>query len=192
MKIIELAGTANSNGTLTVDAVDSEPGYVEKVVMDYNNGDAIADLVLTCQGEVAQNILTKANLGVVDFTWYPRLLGHNGTDGSDFAFSMGIPIMVTGKLRAAITGSTINISAIDGDATTITVDTAAAHNLVAGNTVTIAGTTNYNGTYTVATKTDADTFTITDATHNVAAENAGTMIHGGCTYRFLVYLSDPK
>ncbi len=73
---------------------------------------------------------------------------------------------------------TATISAIDGDATTITVDTVGdVHGFVTGDLVNIDGTTNYNGTFTVATAPDADTFTIASTAHNVAAESAGQTTH---------------
>lgn len=72
----------------------------------------------------------------------------------------------------AFTGATI--SNIVGDGTTITVDTVGSnHGLYANAPVTISGTTNYNGNYTVASVTDADTFTITSTT-SAAAETSGT------------------
>ncbi len=87
-------------------------------------------------------------------------------------------------------GSTVAIGNIDGTTTTITVDTSADHNLSAGDTVTIAGTVNYDGTFTVATITDSDTFTIASVVHDEAAETTGTMIRGGATYRLLAYVSE--
>jgi len=189
MKIIELTGTADTSGALTLTADSMEIGHIEKIVMDYQTGDAIADLVITEEGIVSQPVLTVTNLGVVDLTWMPRALCNKVADASAFTDVIE-KIFVTGKMKAVVSGSTVTIGTIDGDTTTITVDTSAAHNLVAGDTVTIAGTTNYNGTYTVATKTDADTFTITDADHNEESESEGTMVQAGCTYRFLVYLSD--
>ncbi len=74
---------------------------------------------------------------------------------------------------------TLVITAIDGDATTITVDTVGdPHTVVAGDIVTIDGTTNYNGSFTVAAVTDSDTFTIASTNHNVGAESAGTVSQG--------------
>lgn len=70
---------------------------------------------------------------------------------------------------------TATISGIDGDATTITVDTSAAHNLIANDTIRITGTLTYNGTYIIAAVTDSDTFTITDDAHNIASEATGTV-----------------
>jgi hypothetical protein len=190
MNIVELSGTANTSGVLTVTAPDVQVGYIHKVVMDYQAGDAIADLVLSEDALVTQNILTKLNLGLADAVWYPRVTASNPADAADSAFPNHEKMAVTQPLKLSITASTVNISLIDGDATTITVDTAAAHNLLAGDTVTIAGTTNYNGTYTVATKVDADTFTIADTSHNFASQAAGTIVHGSTTYRFLVYMTD--
>jgi len=72
---------------------------------------------------------------------------------------------------------TLTITAIDGDATTITVTTGTdAHGLVVGDLVTINDTTNYNGTFTVASVVGFD-FTITSSNHNQAAETSGTVSH---------------
>uniref|UniRef100_A0A6H1ZV52 Uncharacterized protein n=1 Tax=viral metagenome TaxID=1070528 RepID=A0A6H1ZV52_9ZZZZ len=70
------------------------------------------------------------------------------------------------------------ITAIDGDATTITVNTGAVVNgFAAGDLVNIDGTTNYNGTYTIATISDAYIFTIASTAHNAAAESTGQASH---------------
>ena len=73
-------------------------------------------------------------------------------------------------------GLSFDISNIDGDATTITVDTSSSHGLSVGDEVIIKNTTNYNGIYTVATVTDEDTFTITDDSHDLAAETSGNIV----------------
>ena len=48
-------------------------------------------------------------------------------------------------------GESFTISSVDGDATTITVSTSAAHDLSVGDQVAILNTTNYNGVFAVAT-----------------------------------------
>jgi len=189
MKIIELTGTADTSGDLTITSTINVNGHIEKIVYDWSDGDAIADLVITEEGPVSQPVLTLANMGVADLTWMPRSLSNKVADGSAFT-DVAEKIFITEKIKAVVSGSTVAISAIDGDTTTITVDTSAAHNLSAGDSVTIAGTVGYDGTYVVATKTDADTFTIADTTHNIEAEATGTIIRAGATYRFLVYVSD--
>ena len=70
-----------------------------------------------------------------------------------------------------------SITSIDGDATTISITTSSAHRLIAGNTVVITDTTSYNGSYTVATAPTTTTLTITDASHNLAAESSGKIQH---------------
>ena len=90
---------------------------------------------------------------------------------------------------AAFTGATVSL--IDGDATTITVDTSGSHGLYAGAPVTISGTTGYNGDYVVATITDANTFTIADDGHNIAAETAGTTRVQYVTTMDVSYLPNP-
>jgi len=74
----------------------------------------------------------------------------------------------TGNLKST------SITTIDGD--TDSVDIAStAHGLQVGDVFEVAGTTNYNGPYVVATRTDADNFVCTDETHNVASESVGTI-----------------
>ena len=73
------------------------------------------------------------------------------------------------------TYANVVIATIDGNATTITVDTSTVHGLSIADVVTISGTTNYNGRYVVTTITDTDTFTIADTDHNEDSENTGNM-----------------
>lgn len=80
-------------------------------------------------------------------------------------------------------GVTVTISNIDGDATTITVDTSSNHGLSANDEVIISGTTNYDGVYTVATITDPDTFTISDTNHDFAAETSGYVVKDYSKFR---------
>jgi len=67
------------------------------------------------------------------------------------------------------------ISAIDGDTTTITVTTSANHLLIAGDFVHISGTTNYDGSFRVATSDGTTGFTISSTAHNFASETSGTV-----------------
>ena len=65
------------------------------------------------------------------------------------------------------------LTAIDGDATTISVTTTSAHNLSVGDKIAIFNTTNYNGRFTIATVPTSTTFTIADTAHDFAAETVG-------------------
>ena len=47
MKIVELTGTCDASGDLTLTAESSTIGYIEKIVMDYIDGDTGADLIVT-------------------------------------------------------------------------------------------------------------------------------------------------
>jgi len=67
------------------------------------------------------------------------------------------------------------ISNIDGTSSTITVDTSSAHGLAVNDYVTIAGTTNYNGTFIVNTTPTTTQFTISSTAHNFSAETTGTI-----------------
>ena len=64
------------------------------------------------------------------------------------------------------------ISSIDGDADSVDI-TSTAHGLQVGDVFEVSGTTNYNGPYVVATRTDANNFVCTDEGHNLAEETAG-------------------
>lgn len=70
-------------------------------------------------------------------------------------------------------GTNIEISSIDGDATTISITTASAHGLSVGDNILVLGTTNYNGKYVVATTPTGTTLTIADTSHDLAAETIG-------------------
>jgi hypothetical protein len=60
--------------------------------------------------------------------------------------------------------------------TTVTITTTAAHGMVAGQQVTIAGVTNtsYNGTYTIVSAPTATTFTYTSASSGLTGSGAGS------------------
>jgi hypothetical protein len=73
-----------------------------------------------------------------------------------------------------IGAKTTTINTIDGDTTTISVD-ATGHGLTANDTVRIAGTVGYNGTYIVATVPTTDTLTIADTSHNLSSEIVGQL-----------------
>ncbi len=81
-----MTGTCDASGDLTItDTKQMRGKFIEQIVMDYDDGDTGADMVVTCEdGTVSQAILTQANLGVADRTWYPRTLGHKVADGSAF------------------------------------------------------------------------------------------------------------
>ena len=88
-------------------------------------------------------------------------------------------------------GVRLTISNIDGDATTITVDTSTAHGLSVGDEVVIQDTTNYDGLYTVGGITDTDTFTIADTSHDFAAETSGNATKGFQKFRVKQYFEVP-
>ena len=102
MNIIELTGTCDASGDLTLTATKSVIGRIEKVVMDYSNGDTGADIVITNEdGTVSTAIMTLANLGTADATWQPRALCNKVTDGAAFT-NFGDKIFVTGKMKIVI------------------------------------------------------------------------------------------
>ncbi len=85
-------------------------------------------------------------------------------DANQFSYSNTTAVAATGTITA--TGAT----------TTVTVNFAAAHGRIAGESVVIAGAvpTGYNGTYTIQTVPSATSFTYTTPTA-VATANSGTV-----------------
>lgn len=100
----------------------------------------------------------------------------NGTN-VDVTFSAATHFLAGDKLdlRGVITKK-VAISSASSTSTTFTINTATAHSLNPGDSVTIEGASlaGYNGVFTVATVVDADTFTITDAANPGAMGAAGT------------------
>jgi len=97
-------------------------------------------------------------------------------EGGDAALLAKYTDLVASDSLIYTDGTNLTISGIDGNATTITVNTSGAHGLAAGDGVLIYGTSNYDGVYTVGNITDSDTFTIADTTHNLAAETTGQAV----------------
>ncbi len=89
----------------------------------------------------------------------------------------------TGLTPFAQAGGTFTIAAAPGGATstgnTVTLTTTAAHNITAGETITVAGVADatYNGTFTVNTVPTATTLTYTNATADIPASGGGTVSH---------------
>ena len=147
-----------------------------------NNNNALCnDVTYTAEKAVpdraalARNAAYYASLvGTGPATW--NILHHpNGPadlNGNMWEWVMGFHMQTADEV--------VNISAIDGDATTISVTTAAAHGLSVGDHVTIAGTVGYDGTgYVIATAVDTTHFTITDGDHDLDPEATGTAGHQG-------------
>jgi hypothetical protein len=130
-----------------------------------------AQLDLACN---ARNAGWYANLtGTGPNTW--NLLhdpnGPADLNGNMWEWTLGLHMQTADEVVA--------IAAIDGNATTISVETATAHGLAAGEHATIAGTVGYNGVYVIATAVDTTHLTIANATHDLGAEATGTVGHQG-------------
>jgi len=101
MEIIELTGTTDASGDLTITSTQRVVGYVEKVVHDYKTADTGADLTLTCEAEISESILVKANLGTSDSVFYPRAIPNKVADGTAFT-DAAEKIFVAGCFKAVI------------------------------------------------------------------------------------------
>lgn len=85
----------------------------------------------------------------------------------------GVPLQVFNEVTFADGLSTVAISGISGDGTTVTVNTSVVHGLSTGHNVKIAGTTHHDGVYVGITVIDSDTFTFASATTD--SEATGTV-----------------
>jgi hypothetical protein len=109
MKIIELAGTGESDGTLTVTTTEKIVGFLQKIEMIYDDGATGSTLTFTVEGPVSQPILTVSAAGTADLTWYPRTLANQPTGAAAFTnvaekmFIVGQP-----KLTVASGGTSKN------------------------------------------------------------------------------------
>jgi hypothetical protein len=83
---------------------------------------------------------------------YYSIMGSSGTSKLIYFFS---------QLASRLTGTITAVADYSGTVAGTVLVTDAAHGLSTGNTITIAGTTNYNGTFTV-TVVSVDTFYITE------------------------------
>lgn len=102
MKIVELIGTTDALGDVTITADNKSIGYVEKIVMDYDDGATGADLTFTNEdGTVTTSVLTITNAGTSDVTWLPRSLANKSTDGSAFT-DVAEKIFVTGQMKVVV------------------------------------------------------------------------------------------
>lgn len=131
-------------------------------------------------GSVANAVITPQTLGVILENFSPGAVG-GGNDSifwendqvvtRDYTITASQNAMTAGPVNIGKPETTI--TSISSDGTNITV-TSSAHGLIAGDPVSISGTTNYNGDYTVGAVTNSGVFTITNAL-NVATETTGTV-----------------
>jgi len=84
MNIIKLSGTTISLGTMVLTSDTEYNGYLEKIVMEYDDAATGADITITAEGLVSEPLLTVTNAGVADLTWYPRTLANKIADASAF------------------------------------------------------------------------------------------------------------
>jgi hypothetical protein len=99
-----------------------------------------------------------------------KVFYENDTTVTDsYTITTGKNAMSAGPISIGVLLTLTSISS-DGFAISGTTDT--DHDLEAGDSVIIAGTTNYNGTYVITTTPTSTTFTINDSL-NVATESAG-------------------
>jgi len=100
MKIIELTGTTDASGDLTVSASKAYQGYLEKVLVVYVDGATGADLTLTEEGPISESILSITDVGTSSVALYPRLLAQK-SDGTNHTV-IGKRTLITGKPKLVV------------------------------------------------------------------------------------------
>lgn len=129
----------------------------------------------TVSGRVQTYELGAESVGIPQKHSMISIVG-NGTN-VDVTFSAATHFLAGDKLDLrGVTTKKAAISSASSTSTTFTINTATAHGLNPGDSVTIenASVAGYNGVFTVATVVDADTFTITDAANPGAMGASGT------------------
>ena len=61
MRIVELSGDCSAGGVASIEASERVNGFIEKIVMDYIDGDTGSDLTFTAEGEISEPVLTITN-----------------------------------------------------------------------------------------------------------------------------------
>ena len=107
------------------------------------------------------------------FAWYndDNRLAVVSKDTENVSGERTTELYDTWQGQGDLSGTITNIAESGGTATI----TSATHNLETGDRVTISGTTNYNGTYTV-TVTDSNIFTIPGISGSPADETSGKFV----------------
>jgi len=102
MRIVELSGTTDASGDLTMRETKNVVGYVEKVVYVYDDGANHATLALTSEYAISEEILTDSNLEQTDIVWYPRVNAVDGADAAAFTNENAAKYFVTGDFKVVI------------------------------------------------------------------------------------------
>lgn len=103
MKIVQLSGTTDALGALTMTASEAVTGFIEKIIMDYDDGDTGADVVFTAvEGPLSTPVMTKADLGTADAAFFPRTPGNKVADGAAFTNWADKIFVAGGKMKAVI------------------------------------------------------------------------------------------
>lgn len=136
----------------------------------------VYEMTETCAGRSQDYELGAESVGIPQKHSMTSIVG-NGTQ-VDVTFSAATHFLAGDKLDLrGVTTKKFAISSASSTSTTLTINTAAAHGLSIGDSVTIenASVAGYNGVFTVATVPDADTITITDAANPGAMGASGTV-----------------
>jgi hypothetical protein len=72
MYIVEITGYTDDSGDASEETTQRYNGYVEKVVVDYDDTAIGADFTLTQEGSISESILAITDVGTSDLVKYPR------------------------------------------------------------------------------------------------------------------------
>lgn len=100
MQIVELTGTTDALGAAEVESIRASNGYVEKVIIDYDDTATGADLTLTQEGTISESILAITDVGTSDLVKYPRAKPVDGVNSE--ITNTQTPFYVSGTIKAVI------------------------------------------------------------------------------------------
>jgi hypothetical protein len=105
MKSVNLSITTNGSGAATVTAPTSVTGRLYAVVYRPGTIATGATITVTSEGSMSRALLTKANAGTADSTYYPRAGMHAVTDGSALTLTTGSDttmVLLDGKPQVVV------------------------------------------------------------------------------------------
>jgi len=173
--VVTYANDTEVNKLLTIDYFKSSP---EVSV----TGTAKRQRFIDCRGlvDISFNAGSRA---ILDFkflgndsapTMETKIVPDTGSQIDDVAAVVRKSTVQNSTLTEILgTQPILTITNIIGSGSAITVDFSTNHNILAAQTITIAGTTNFDGSYVVASVTDVNTLVLT-STITAVAETTGT------------------
>lgn len=105
MRKVTLSVTTDASGDATTTSTQHIMGKL--FAIDYFPGSLVtgADLTITCEGVRSRPLLTKADAGISNLTFYPREIPHAVTDGAPLTATAGgdrVQPLLNGLLKIVV------------------------------------------------------------------------------------------